>query len=232
MKKSAILFSFFVMFLAVTVVAQDDDDWNTKNYDLGVYNKIYLEGGFKVYLIQGNECGLTVKTTNDDVFDDLIVNNENGKLHIKLDRDFFLFSRVNLYITFKQLKQLDVEGGVNLKTRGYIDLDDFSMSVEGGAKIEMDMKADDISITGEGGFLFELNGVTKNLEVKISGAGNVDAKDLKAQDVDFRVEGFGTGSVHAVKTLNAKIEGVGKIKYKGDPKVTQYIDGLGSVKKD
>lgn len=232
MKKSALLFSFFVLFSAVSAVAQDDDNWNSKSYELGEFNKIYLEGAFKVYLIQGNECELTVKTTNEDIFDDLIIKNENGKLHIKLDRDFFLFSRVNLYVTFKQLEQLEVEGGVNMKTRGYIDLNDFSMSVEGGAKIEMDVKADVISFTGEGGFLFELKGVTKSLEVKISGAGNVDAKDLKAQNVDFRVEGFGTGSVHAVKTLNARIEGVGKIRYKGDPKVTQYIDGLGSVKRD
>ena len=149
-----------------------------------------------------------------------------------MEREFFRFNRVNLYITFKQLEQMEIEGGVNLKTNGYIDLQNFSMSVEGGAKIEMDIKADDVDIVGEGGFLFELEGVTKKLDVKISGAGHVDASDLKAQNVDFRVEGFGTGSVYAVKTLNARIEGVGKIRYKGDPKVTQYIDGLGSVKRD
>ena len=68
--------------------------------------------------------------------------------------------------------------------------------------------------------------------MKISGAGHVDADDLKAQNVDFKVEGFGTGTVYAVNKLNASIEGVGKVRYKGNPKVTQYIDGLGSVKRD
>ncbi len=232
MKKSAILLIFFAFVITTTAVAQEDDDWDTKKYELGKFTKIYLEGAFKVYLIQGSDCGLIVKTTNEDVFDDLIASNENGKLRIKLDREFFHFNRVNLYITFNQLEQMEIEGGVNLKTKGYIDLHNFSMSVEGGAKIEMDLKADDIEIAGEGGFLFDLEGVTKNLEVKISGAGHVDADDLKAQNVDFRIEGFGTGSVHAVKELNARIEGVGKIRYKGDPKVTQYIDGLGSVKRD
>ena len=231
MKRSTIIFTALILVFVASACAQTND-WDSKKYDTGEFTKIYLEGGFKVYLVQGKECGINVKTTNDGVFDDLIVRNENGKLHIKMDREFFHFNRIELYITFDQLEQLDIEGGANLKTNGYIDLRDFSMSVEGGAKIEMNVKADNMEITGEGGFLFELEGVANNLGVKISGAGHVDANELKAQNVDFRIEGFGTGSVHAVKELNARIEGVGKIRYKGDPKVTQYIDGLGSVKRD
>jgi cytoskeletal protein CcmA (bactofilin family) len=149
-----------------------------------------------------------------------------------MDRNFFHYDRVTLYFTFENLERLEIEGGANLSTRGYIDVKDFSMDVEGGAKIELDIKADNLEIVGEGGFLFELNGVAENFNVKISGAGHVDADDLKAQNVDFKVEGFGTGTVYAVNKLNASIEGVGKIRYKGNPKVTQYIDGLGSVKRD
>lgn len=231
MKKSAIVFTALILFFATAAFAQDDN-WDSKKYDLGNFTKVYLEGGFKVFLIQDKTCGLTAKASDDDIFDDLIVKNENGRLHIKMDRDFFHYEKVTLYITFDQLEELQIEGGANLKTRGYVDFHDFSMTAEGGAKIEMDLKADNVSITGEGGFLFDLEGVTQNLEVKISGAGDVDAEDLEAQNVDFTIEGVGTGSVHAVKKLNAKIEGVGKIRYKGDPIVTQYIDGLGSVKKD
>lgn len=232
MKKSAILITVLVFIAATAAIAQNDDNRESKKYDLGEFNKIYLEGGFKVYLIQGKLSGLTVKTTDNDVFDDLIVRNENGELHVKLKREFFHYNRVNLYITFNHLEQLEIEGGANLETTGYIELQNFSMSVEGGAKIEMKLKADDIAIAGEGGFLFNLEGVTKNLRVKISGAGHLDAGDLEAQNVDFRIEGVGTGNVYAVNELNAQIEGVGKISYKGNPRVTQYIDGLGSVKRD
>jgi len=75
-----------------------------------------------------------------------------------------------------------------------------------------------------------LKGVADAFDVKISGAGHVSAGDLKANDVIFRVQGFGTGNVFAVNSLDAKIEGVGMLRYKGKPHVTQYIDGLGSVK--
>lgn len=114
MKKSAIIFTAFILLVTTAAFAQDDD-WNSKKYQVGEFNKIFLEGSFKVYLIQGKECGLNVKTTNDDVFDDLIVRNENGKIYIKMEREFFRFNRVNLYIIFKQLEQMEIEGGVNLK---------------------------------------------------------------------------------------------------------------------
>jgi hypothetical protein len=106
------------------------------------------------------------------------------------------------------------------------------MYVAGGAKIELNMKAKDVQIVGEGGVLFELDGVARSLDVEISGAGHVDAGELKTKDVKFKIEGVGTGSVYATETLFAKIEGVGRVRYHGDPKVTKSIDGLGSVSRD
>ena len=40
-------------------------------------------------------------------------------------------------------------------------------------------------MVGEGGVLVNLNGVAKSLSIKLSGAGHVDAKELKTEDVDF-----------------------------------------------
>lgn len=217
---------------SIGIYAQGDSDWISKKFDVDDFTKIQLEGGYKVFLAQGDENTITVKTNDDDVFDDLIVSSERNRLLIKMDREYFKYERINLYITFKDLEQLNIEGGVNLKTKGYLDLNDFSLHVEGGAKIELDVKADKLEVVGEGGFLFELDGIAKTLDIKISGAGHIDADELKARDVTFKVEGFGTGSVYATNTLYVKIDGVGKVRYKGDPDVTKSIDGLGSVKRD
>lgn len=227
------LFSVVIfVFLSGTIVAQQDDDWDSRTYELADFNEIELEGGYRVFLIQGNENSLLVKASDDDVFDYLDVDNNASLLKLKIDRDHFNFDRVNLYITFKELERIEIEGGVKLKTRGYLNLNDFSMHVEGGAKIELNMKARDVNIVSEGGVLFELDGVAETLNVKVSGAGHVDASELKTKDVTFRVEGVGTGSVYATDKLYAQIEGVGKVKYRGHPEVTKNIEGLGSVTND
>lgn len=223
---------FILIFSSVQANPEQDENWDSKTYELNDFNEIYLEGGYKVYLIQGDENSLTVRASDNDVFDYLEVNNVSESLRLKVEREHFNFDRISLYITFKELEKIKIEGGVTLKSKGYLNLNDFAIHVEGGAKIELDLKADDVEITGEGGVLFELNGVAETLDVHLSGAGHVNASELKTRDVTFKVEGVGTGSVYATETLYAKIEGVGKVKYRGNPKVTKNIEGLGSVKSD
>lgn len=230
MKLNSFLSAIFILFFSMSVFAQEEKDWPTKTYEVGEFTQIMLDGGFKVYLIQGDDCSVTVKTTNSDVFDNLKIKNNQNEVLIQMDASFFEYRRVSLYITFKTLEKLKIEGGVNLKTNGYLDLSNLSVHIEGGANVDLDMKAQNVDVYGEGGFLFELKGVAEKLDVTIKGAGHVSASELKTKDVRFVVAGFGTGSVYATETLNAKIEGVGKLRYKGDPKVDQYIDGLGSVK--
>ena len=223
---------FTLIFTSVDANSKNKEDWNSKTYNVGEFTDIYLEGGYKVYLIQGDENSVKVKASDDNVFDYLKVKNNREVLTIKVQQEHFDYDRIILYITFKDLKKINIEGGVRLQTKGYLDLDDFDLYVAGGAKIELDMKAKDIQIIGEGGVLFELKGVAERLDIKISGAGHVDAEELKAKDVSIQIEGVGTGTVYATETLFAKVEGVGRVRYQGDPKVTRYIDGLGSIKKD
>ncbi len=225
------ILSVFSIGITQTSLAQDDA-WETKTYELNDFRDIYLKGSYKVFLIQGKENSLTVKASDGDVFDYLEVNNNRSSLGLEINREHFNFDRVNLYITFREIERIQIEGGVRLKTRGYLDMDNILVSVSGGAKIEMDMKARDVTIGGEGGVLYELDGVADRLNVHLYGAGHVNASELKTKDVDFKIEGVGTGTVYATETLHAEIEGVGKVKYKGNPEVTKNIDGLGSVSRD
>lgn len=230
MKRVFVFTALLFVFGISAVNAQNDSGWESKVYNLGEYDAIRLEGGFRVYLIQGDRYEVKVKSPDLDVFDKITIRNTGKKLSVKVNQSIFDYSRVNLYFTFKDLSELEIEGGVSLKTNGYLDLTDFYTRIKGGANIDLNMKATAVKIVGEGGFLFEIKGVTDLLDVSISGAGHVSASEMKSNDVKFAIYGFGTGSVHPIETLNAHLEGVGMIKYKGTPKVTQSIDGLGSVK--
>lgn len=221
--------SILLCIFSISVFAHSDEDWNTKTYKLDKFSEIYIEGGYRIHLIQGDENKVVVKANDSDVFDYLQVKQWNDELRIDIEPDHIELDRIALYITFKEMDKLHIEGGVKLFTDGYLDLKDFDMYVGGGAKIEMNMKADEVKIVGEGGVLFELDGIAKSLEVNLSGAGHVDADDFKVKDATVKIEGVGTGSVHATETLYARIEGVGKVSYKGNPDVTKDVDGLGSV---
>lgn len=227
--KRLFLLSIITVLFSASVFAQSDEDWTSRTFKLDDFTEVYIEGGYRIHLIQGDENKVVVKANDTDVFDYLQVKQWGDELRIDVEPDNLEFDRIALYITFKEIDKLHIEGGVKLYTEGYLDLKDLDMYVGGGAKIEIEMKADDVKIVGEGGVIFELDGIAKSLEVKLSGAGHVNADDFKVKDARFEIEGVGTGSIHATETLYAKIEGVGKISYKGNPELTKIVDGVGSV---
>ncbi|WP_430972728.1 head GIN domain-containing protein [Sunxiuqinia rutila] len=223
-----LLLSVFWLLPALASAAPEWDDDDVRVYELTSFNRIVLEGGYKVILQQSDHPGLRIKA-DEEAFEYIEVENERGILSVKLKEKHFSFDRMILYIEFVELEELDVEGGLNLETRGYVDLKDFYLKVEGGAKIEMEMKVDHLKVVGEGGVSFKFRGVAQSMDTRISGAGHLDADALKAQSVAIEIEGVGGGSVYATDYLKAKIEGVGKIRYKGNPEVDKEIEGIGFV---
>lgn len=220
-----------LLLFATGTFAQNDDNWEEKSYSFDNFSSINIEGGFRIHLIQGDKNKVVVKSPDSDVFDHLHVNNWGDELKIYWSPDKFDIDRVALYITFSQLENLDIEGGVKLYTHGYIDIKDIDIRLSGGAKIDMNLKADDINIIGEGGVLFDLKGIANSLDVKLSGAGHVDAEDLQVKEASINIEGVGTSTVNATDILDVEITGVGKVTYCGNPEITRNIEGFGSVKR-
>lgn len=207
------------------------DETDTRTYKVQPFTKIYLEGGYKVVLEQGTQPGLRIKTDKDN-FEYIDVQSDAESLSLKIKKKHFNFDELVLYITFKDLEKLDIEGGMNLETKGYIELKDFYLQVAGGACIDMNLKANKLKVVGEGGVKFKFDGIADELDATISGAGYLNAIDLKTKRTDCNIEGACAASVYATETLNATISGVGKIRYKGDPQVNKKVEGIGLVSRD
>jgi len=207
------------------------DDMETKSFDIADFKYIHLEGGFKVVLQQSEKQGLRIKADEDD-FKYIDVEVRDSVLDIEIKDKHFTLDQIILFIDFKQLEKMNIEGGVKLETQGYVNLKNFLMKIEGGAKIEMDIKAEKLDVIGEGGVSFDLEGVCDVLTTKISGAGYFDGEDMKSKRVNITIEGVGGASVYATDYLDASISGIGKITYKGDPEVHKNVGGLGFISRD
>lgn len=214
-----------------TKVPDKWDDVDTRSYEISDFRYIHLEGGFKVVLQQSDKPGLSIKADEDD-FEYLDVEVHDEVLDIEIKDKHFTLDQIILYIHFKELETLHIEGGVKLETHGYIELKDFYVHVEGGAKIEMDVKADNFKVVGQGGVCFNLEGISKSMNALASGAAYINAENLKCERVEIKIEGVGAGFVYATNYLDASIEGVGKITYKGDPEIHKNIGGLGFIAKN
>jgi hypothetical protein len=87
-----------------------------------------------------------------------------------------------------------------------------------------------VSIAGSGDVVGA--GRTATLKITIAGSGDVQLRDLWADDVTIDIAGSGDASVHAEKSLRARIAGSGDVIYTGNAaRVDAQVSGSGSVKK-
>ncbi len=228
---TGLMFVFGMMVSQLFAAPSGWDDDEVRSYDVADFTRIHLEGGYSVILEQSDEPGLKIRA-DEEAFRYIDVDSNDETLRLRITKKKFDFNKLELYIKFKDLSDLHIEGGVTLETKGYLDLDDLNIHVEGGAKIEMELKVDELDVLGEGGVSFDFKGVANRVDARISGAGYLDAVELRAKHVVFEIEGVGAGSVYATETLKAVIEGVGKIKYRGEPEVEKHIGGIGFVSKE
>lgn len=75
-----------------------------------------------------------------------------------------------------------------------------------------------------------LVGQTKSLISRLSGVGSLDAKDLKADNVNSTLNGVGSVKVYAKDSATMYLRGVGSAIVYGNPTVRKAeVSGLGKV---
>ena len=206
------------------------DDKIEKTYNLDDFTKIYLRGPYEVHLRQSDKCGLTI-LAKQEYFDKLEVSSSEGELEIELDGKNFKKTRaIEIYIQFRDLEKLEIEGAVDLQCENQIKTDNLKLEFEGAGNVELNIATAKIiaNISGVGNF--ELEGETDYHKVEFSGIGNYDARDLHSKFTIVESNGIGSVSIHASHKLKGDANGIGSVDYYGDPDdVDITSSGLGSV---
>lgn len=211
-----------------TSINRDHSEFIKKSFDVEDFSSIKFEGAYNIKLAQGDEQSVEVNTS-ERLHDRIRVWVENGRLHLKTRGNNINSDEILVTITFENIEDIKVEGGAYLTTVGYIDVDNIEINVEGGANIDMKIKADKISTHAAGGVNMEFEGVANEFSAFSEGAGNIDADNLEAKYVKCKVSGVGNASVFATEKLDATVEGVGKIGYRGNPEIEKNVSGIGLV---
>ncbi len=100
----------------------------------------------------------------------------------------------------------------------------------GDAEIE-GLRGGDLTLVVQGSGDVVATGQVDQLEARISGSGDMELRELKAQTVLAKVHGSGDMEVHAEEKLTASVHGSGEIDYWGDPEERDVNSfGSGDVK--
>ena len=229
MKKDFFTKLCLIAFLFVAFRALGDDKIE-KTFDVESFSRIYLQGPYEVHLRQSNKCSLTI-LAKESYMEKLEVSSGGGELHIELDgKNFKKTKAIEVYISFKDLEKLEIEGAVDLVCENRINTSNLKIEFEGAGNVELNVVADKIisEIAGVGNF--EIEGETDYHKVEFDGIGNYEAKDLRSKYTIVESNGIGSVKVYASIKFKGEATGIGSIDYYGDPDdVSVDATGLGSV---
>jgi len=200
--------------------------------EVGAFSRVVISGNFDVYLRQGDTPELRFEM--DENLLDIIEVRESGRtLTVGSTVNIIRAKKKSVYLTVKELEKLDLSGAVDLEGNGTITTGSLSLFSSGAVKIDLELQADRIRLDLSGASDCNLQGKTGELEVSLTGAGDLNAIDLIARDVRLDLSGAGHGRVFASEKLDVEISGVGSVRYRGDPAhINKNISGLGSIKRD
>jgi hypothetical protein len=83
-------------------------------------------------------------------------------------------------------------------------------------------------VTGVGSF--NLSGETKEVDIRLSGVGSVDAKNLRAVNAKVNSNAVGSVDLYVTSQLDINSSGIGEVNYYGNPKiVNKQAEGIGKI---
>lgn len=157
------------------------------------------------------------------------VNNRTLKIDIA-GREFRTREPVRFRLQVRQLSGVEVTGSGNARIAPLVT-DRLQVVVSGSgnvrfARLTAESLAADLSGSGD---LEIVAGQVGRQQVRIDGAARYLAPALRARDVRIEIDGSGDAALAAEKSLDARISGSGRVLYRGDPIVTQTIEGAGTL---
>src|SRR5215510_60883 len=210
-KVIAIACSLFVMTVSVTpVFSQKDKDKEpkiegsgnvvTKDVTIQPFDQLEASGVFNVVLTQGNKESLKIEA-EDNLQPLFEVKSEGSKLMVDMKKDSHFNSKkkMTVYITFKNLKSMDLKMVGNVSSSGNLNFGDLSLANKSVGSVDLALNAQKLDINNKSVGNLKLSGKADNAVIRSNSVGAIKASDLLVQTMDIDNDGVGSAEVNAIK---------------------------------
>lgn len=207
----------------------------TEDHNVSGFKNVECSASADVYIIQGEPAGVKVEG-DDNLLPYIEINQEGDRLvirdrsHINLDPS----DGLKIYVTSPDFNSIDASGAGDIVGQTKINnSDELRLRLSGAGDIRMEVNAPSVVCTLSGAGSAYLKGQAKNVDIELSGVGSTHCYDLQAENTKVDVSGVGSAEVFASVKLDATVNGVGSINYKGNATdVSQHANGVGSIHKE
>lgn len=210
----------------------------TEKRNLTQFVKLNVGDRIKVNITQGTEDENLEIKAEDNIIKNIKTEVKGDTLYINFEK-YGLFALdtisptkdVNINLKYKDLQNIDLSGEITLMTTNKIRTENLIMNLSGVSTVTSELFVNSLNLNSSGSGTIQLTGSAAKVDLKITGSGNLDSKDLDSKDVKVDISGVGNAKLRADDSLDVNVTGAGSLEYVGNPKkITQNITGTGTVK--
>lgn len=210
-----------------------NSSWKS-NYTQNTFNIIEIEGAIPVKIRQDGETKITINGSND-FKNSIMYNIESGVLTLAVKDNMLtggvLRSQNEVVITMPDLKKIKSDGANVVEIKGF-KTSLLEADIAGVSKLTLDkFEAEIIKLELDGGSLVKASGKCDRFDIDIAGTGKIEAFELTSREVNVNADGAGNCEVNATEVINGELNGVVKVKYRGNPKLNTRNNGAVKVEK-
>ncbi len=234
--KRLLSLTFITLLLAVSSSSCAQTRRATDQFDVSDFTAIESSVVANIQIRQSPRTSVTAEG-NEEMLDALDVRMENGKLILKMEESFLKRFRKRsenlvIAITTPTLTRINSEGVGNIVIDGTFTSPELVIQSEGVGNITaVNLRAEKVVIDSQGVGNITLGGTADSVDISSEGVGNVNADGLKAKRAVVSSEGVGNVSCHASEYLKVRSEGIGNVRYLGNPAEKDLSkDGIGKIK--
>ncbi len=206
----------------------------TRQRPLTPFHKLTVRVGMHVIITKGNEALATLEG-DSNILDHVQTDISNGELTVMLkpNQSYNQKKGVTVTLHVRDLDQLLISTGCTVESDLAIRARNLTATVETGSRLTAPIDAKTLNLTVRQGSQAQLDGSATEADIRLSGAGKLDADKLTISRATVRLDGASNASLHVTKTLSATADGISTIRYRGNPTITtQQITGLSKIQKE
>lgn len=214
------------LFLAGTVNAQKERSETiegngnlvTKEVPVSSFDALKASGVYELTLTQGDKEGVKIEA-DENLQPYFNVHNEGNKLVIDMkemkNKNMKLKSKMKVYVTFRQLKEMDLSMVGSVHGSAPLNFTDLAISNSSVGHVDLDLSATSLNLRNSSVGKVKLSGKAQNAVVTNNGVGNLDAGAFIVQTMNIDNSGVGGAEINAEKDLRVKDSMLGRVKNKG-----------------
>lgn len=202
---------------------QVDGNGNVVEKDLMIdeaFTTVDASSGWDVYLSQGSQVEVTAET-DENLLELLEVEVRGNTLYIKtLDHENVgRATSKKIYVTYvDDLKNISASSGADVYAEDTLEGENLKIDVSSGAEVEAKAMVRKISLEASSGAGITVSGGAETVSLDVSSGADIDARELKAEDVDADASSGGSIETWAGNSITANASSGGDIEYWGNPK--------------